>query len=855
MRKFLSILLAIAMLAGTVCVSAQDGESVSTAVEFLGTLGILPEDFAAEEEMTRAEFVDLTVRALRQSTEVSGDTAYFLDVDKSHPYYGSISIAMQLGIIEGNGDYTFMPDKKITFEQAVRIAAAATGYTEIAERKGGFYGGYMTIAADKDMLDGLNRDTTGENLAALVFNMLSTPMLDFKGFSADSVEYSATDDDNTLLNRHWDILKREGFVTETGYSTYTGAGALGKGRVKLDEEIFLAGETDAESYFGREVVYFYYDAEDSGTNELVYVYAEDDVDEMTIAAEDIADIDLFEGKLTYLVNERQKTVRFSKTPYVIYNGVGLADYQKADLMPEYGSIRLMDGDDDGTYEFLFVSDVQYFVVGAVNITDKKLYEKYTHDTIEFEDEDIFVSITKDGKELALDSIKEMYVLNVCESRDGKMFTIEVSDKTVEGVISSVSEDGAVIDGIEYDIYTGINKPLSVGLKNTMYISVDNVIVAAELVSSDKYAYLCRADLVEEENEEYKIKVVTQDGTTKYFTLAEKVKYDDTKKDADEAHRDLNILCQGGLTRVIGYETNTDGEIKTIKTATENLKGQYGYDEQEFTLDFNAGGSEYRYYKRMFGGNNMLTSDCLVWVAPYPDENYVVDSEKVQVSVAGYFEDGDRYKNFKLFNYNEFMAATMCEYVGNIADELSNTVSAFVVDKARTEVLSSGDLGIVAYGYRDGKYTTLIFDEESKLKTTTSSSTITKVTDPSKFRRGDVIQASVDGGVVDVYRILYNTADGLNDARYYATGGGYNEYPALETLMGRMENISDESMVVSVNGTKSLFFTNNADVYIIKDGEIKTGSIYGILTGANSGVGARVFLRVDRKKVQEIVVYE
>ena len=855
MRKILSILLAITMLAATVCVFAEDDKGTSTALEFLDVLGVLPEDFAATEEMTRAEFVDLTVRALGQSTEVSDDTAYFLDVDRSHPYYGSISVAMQLGIIEGNGDYTFMPDKKITFEQAVRIAASATGYMQIAEIKGGFYGGYMTIAADKDMLDGLSRDTTGENLAALVFNMLCTPMLDFEGVSGDSVEYSAVDEDNTLLNRHWNILKREGFVTETGYSTYTGAGALGKGRVAIDDVIFYAGATDAESYFGREIVYFCYDTEDSGTSELVYVYSESDVDEMTIAAEDIADVDLFEGKLTYLVNKRQRTVRFSKTPYVIYNGVGLADYQKTDLMPEYGSIRLMDGDDDGTYEFLFVSDVQYFVVGAVNIADKKLYEKYTHTVIELEDEDIHVSITKNGKEASLEEIKELNVLNVCASMDKKRYTIEVSDKTVTGVISGVSEDGATIDGIEYDIYTGINRPLSVGLKNTMYISVDNVIVATESVSTSKYAYLCRADLVEEETEEYKIKVVTQDGTTKYFTLADKVRYDDTKKDADEAQRDLNILCQGGITRVIGYETNSDGEIKTIKTVTENLKGQYGYDENEFTLDFNAGGSSYRYYKRMFGGNQILSASCLVWVAPYPDENYVVDSEKVSVSGAGYFEDGDKYNNFKLFNYNEFMAATMCEYVGNIDDEISATLSAFVVDKARKEVLASGDLGIVAYGYRDGKYTTLIFDDESALKTTSSSSTITKITDPADLKRGDIIQASSSGGVVDIYRILYNTADGLNDARYYSTGGGYNEYPALETLMGRMENVSEESMVVSVNGTKSPFFTNNADVYIVKDGELKAGNIYGILTGANSGVGARVFVRADRKNVQEIVVYE
>ena len=74
------------------------------------------------------------------------------------------------------------------------------------------------------------------------------------------------------------------------------------------------------------------------------MYAEKEADKITVAADDISDIDLQEGKLTYCVNDRQKTARFSKTPYVIYNGVGLSDYRKSDLdvykRQVYGRLRL-----------------------------------------------------------------------------------------------------------------------------------------------------------------------------------------------------------------------------------------------------------------------------------------------------------------------------------------------------------------------------------------------------------------------------------------------------------------------------------------------------------------------------------
>ena len=193
-------------------------------------------------------------------------------------------------------------------------------------------------------------------------------------------------------------------------------------------------------------------------------------------------------------------------------------------------------------------------------------------------------------------------------------------------------------------------------------------------------------------------------------------------------------------------------------------------------------------------------------------------------------------------------------MSDVTEEVNATTTAFVVDKAKTEVFENGDIGVKVYGYRSGKYTTLSFDGSEKYHKLSASSAITQK--PAKdLKRGDVIQATVNDGVVSVYRILYNTDDGMNDAYYHATGGGYAEYPGLETMMGTMEVASDDSLIVNVKGEKNLFFSKTAQVYIIDDGELMPGNIYDIRTTGAMGVGDKVFIRANRKQIQEIVVYE
>ena len=51
-----------------------------------------------------------------------------------------------LSMLQGNGDGSFSPEEETTAEQAIKILVCALGYEPMAEEKGGYPTGYLTVA-------------------------------------------------------------------------------------------------------------------------------------------------------------------------------------------------------------------------------------------------------------------------------------------------------------------------------------------------------------------------------------------------------------------------------------------------------------------------------------------------------------------------------------------------------------------------------------------------------------------------------------------------------------------------------------------------------------------------------------
>lgn len=122
------------------------------AANFLSQLGIITgyEDgtFRPEQEITRAEFAALAVRALALADEAKQLASAPFDDTGSHWSAGNIAIGVQKGIINGYGDGNFGPDDTVTYEQAVKMLVAMLGYDSEAAAAGGYPDGYMKVAGE-----------------------------------------------------------------------------------------------------------------------------------------------------------------------------------------------------------------------------------------------------------------------------------------------------------------------------------------------------------------------------------------------------------------------------------------------------------------------------------------------------------------------------------------------------------------------------------------------------------------------------------------------------------------------------------------------------------------------------------
>ncbi|CAN7392610.1 S-layer homology domain-containing protein [Paenibacillus sp. LjRoot153] len=101
-------------------------EWANTEIEALASSGIIKgtsaTTFSPGDNITRADFICLLVRALYLHVEVDGN---FNDVEQSDYYYKEVGVARKLGIAQGTSDSLFEPRLSISRQDMMVVAARA----------------------------------------------------------------------------------------------------------------------------------------------------------------------------------------------------------------------------------------------------------------------------------------------------------------------------------------------------------------------------------------------------------------------------------------------------------------------------------------------------------------------------------------------------------------------------------------------------------------------------------------------------------------------------------------------------------------------------------------------------------
>lgn len=173
----------------------DENETLQKALNVLDALGIMEGDgngnFRPEAMLARGEMVK-TALAM-QGLAPSGGSAIsaYTDVPTDSWAAPYIEMATAMGLVEGNGDGTFEPEREVTYAEAVKVIFTILGYTPFAMDNGGYPTGYMAGAMRYGVLDGVPSQAftdpiSRSSLAIMLYNALTTPVMDRVSYGADA---------------------------------------------------------------------------------------------------------------------------------------------------------------------------------------------------------------------------------------------------------------------------------------------------------------------------------------------------------------------------------------------------------------------------------------------------------------------------------------------------------------------------------------------------------------------------------------------------------------------------------------------------------------------------------------------
>ena len=136
----------------------DSNSSYAAAIEYVSTIGIMVGDsngnFNPNGIVNRAEMATIVCRVLNQAENLS-KTNVFTDVPTTHWGNAYIGKASELGIVGGYGGGKFGPGDPVTYEQAITMIVRAIGEGDKASSYGGYPNGFIQVAREKNLLNGI----------------------------------------------------------------------------------------------------------------------------------------------------------------------------------------------------------------------------------------------------------------------------------------------------------------------------------------------------------------------------------------------------------------------------------------------------------------------------------------------------------------------------------------------------------------------------------------------------------------------------------------------------------------------------------------------------------------------------
>jgi len=825
MKRLISFLLVLTMLmcGGISVVAFEDtkGLPCEDDVSLLFDLGIVDgksnQAYAPADPLTRVEMVTYALRILGMDGIGTGRPV-FEDVSEEHWGYANVTVAYDLGLVAGVSETAFLPDAPVTFSQAVKILTVALGYTVQAEAAGGYPSGYLIIAQQIGLLDGVLRDEeiNRGTMASLTANALDIHPSQRLQYGDDRITVGVNESE-TLLSLYLGVDTFKGRVTANSTDTVAPSAAVKKGQIAVGDLLFAVGKTNAETFIGQNVKIRA--KEENGKWTVLHI-ASDGNTVLSVAGKDVLPATTKAKLVLEGENGKEKVYSISGDAAFVYNGIPRA-WEQTDLISDRSMYTFIMGR-GGEIHTIFQNRYENRVVKSVSEEMKKVYFKDGTNLVFDEAEWKKYSLTKaDGSSVELSAVIEWDVFSVCQNGTDVLKAV-VSEARVEGTVTElVGTEEAVIDGEIYPIAKSLqestDKKPTIGEKGIFCLDAYGQIAAVNnAVLSDNYGFIVSGSTKGGLDKTANIKLFLLSGEMKVFEVAEKAMLNNTPKDGSEILDDPLLKSGENVIRqLITYETDEEGKIKQIRTAADGTRMNWQERQGIFSKDFEIAASERAsagnyigYTMSSLASRYKLTEKTRIIIIPAADngtdQEYAVQEFRKVIH-------GDGFGDSTLYDIDKDNVISVIVQKKSFQREVTYGTENLAIVSGVVDMLDKEGLPIRALRIilPSGVERSLQITDDATLEIPTSA--ITSVErDPyvgasnipfTALEKGDIIQYEADGqgrltcaAVRLRYRYRYLIEKSLSQYGERAPEPNYN-YNGTQYLYARVDRVVDNGVVV------------------------------------------------------------
>lgn len=676
---------------------------LKNAAGLLNALEIMPADDNGDmhfsEQVTRGEMAYYLVGMSNESADYdTADIQIFADVEKDYQYAGYINRAYEKGLISASEGGNFSPESPVTIVEFARGLLKLLGYSALESQLGSDDSAWLSQAGKSGILDNLSigDGLTKENAARMMFNALSADMYLLESVQNNAPIYSNSDGVQ-LMHYYFDVYYTVDYINGIYGSELYGKISLMQNQFMLGSLQAVNYKYDLKEYNGIQVKAYIYNAGEDAEEPYVLVYIADTGKSSSIIVE-AEDIDaVSNGTFKYYKNRKKSSAKLSSDLKVIYNNSYMFGYTEENLKPEIGYVKLVDADGNGSYELAFVMDYKLLYVKNNDTTSGVIYDRYTDQSVDVSRVDIVTSnITIPD---SFNGISTDNFILLAVSDDGNRADIIRCINTVDGTITSISQNEISIDGVPYgrlsliDEYfdrNGSNK-FALGRSGRFFIDPFGNIagVLDSVQSGEGFGYLINS-WYDDSGENVFVKMYTENEKFETIKCKTKLKID------DENGNPQSIV--GKTPQLVKYKLS-GGEISSISFADTDHQGSEDYKETDkFWLYRTA--TQWHRIGYGFGKYMNVTSNTKVMLVP--DSEHLNNESSFAIRDISYFTEGLTV-TYQAYNADKFNVPEIVVVVGSAyhPDEITGKTVMFVADSISEGVDENDDVCEYINGYENG----------------------------------------------------------------------------------------------------------------------------------------------------------